>query len=287
MSDLLPADALYGVRVGISISASPDLDRIGLRESHFQQAVAELARLVLTSGGSLAYGGHLDPWGYTAFLLQELRSYGRTARPMLVCLAWQEHRRLPLSELERRREQAGSLAEIVCLDPDGREIDPAEGRGEAPETGIDPQIVRRALTAMRRYMNERIDGRVLIGGKRHGFQGEIPGLVEEALLALEERLPLYLAGGFGGVTLDIARALGVDGGGWLPSPSEGPAQDPRLLAGLERLLAITARPGWDGLRNGLTDAENRRLAASYRPGEIASLVGLGLGRLWRTRGRER
>lgn len=279
MSNLLPADALKGVRIGISASQSSDLARLGLLEDHFRLALAEIARLVLMSGGSLAYGGHLDPTGYTTFLVQELRRYAKTDRGMLVCLAWSVHHSMTLSALDEARREIAPMAEIVYLDPEGREVDPAEGRGEDGEDDLDPSAVRRSLTAMRRYLSERIDGRVLMGGQRQGFLGEIPGLMEEALLALESRQPLYLAGGFGGVTLDIVRALGVDEGDWLPPRPEDPQDDPRLTHGFERLRAIAAGPGWEGLRNGLTEDENRALAASHRPGEIASLVSLGLGRL--------
>lgn len=38
------------------------------------------------------------------------------------------------------------------------------------------------------------------------------GLLEEALYALEAGQPLHLAGGFGGITHDIALRLGVDDG---------------------------------------------------------------------------
>ena len=34
---------------------------------------------------------------------------------------------------------------------------------------------------------------------------------------------------------------------------------------------------WDGCDNGLSDEENSLLVASYRPSEIAALVGKGLG----------
>jgi hypothetical protein len=90
--------------------------------------------------------------------------------------------------------------------------------------------------------------------------------------------PLYLAGGFGGVTADVAKALELDDGRWLPSISSSPAPDIRLLAGLEQLTQIAKKTGWKRSDNGLTDGENFLLAASYRPSEIAALVSLGLGR---------
>ncbi|MGH3687954.1 MAG: hypothetical protein ACRDRE_24160 [Pseudonocardiaceae bacterium] len=275
---LLPPDALRGMRLGISVSESTDLGRLGLLEEHFRLALGEIARVVLVSGGGLAYGGDLRPGGYTEFLEGELQRYGRRDRPLLVCLAWQEHRKLSLSDLLQRRN-LGLLGRVVCLDPEGVEIDPAGGRSEAPVLADDPDVRRRALTAMRRYLGERTDGRVLLGGKRRGFHGEIPGLMEEALLALVAHQPLYLAGGYGGVTLDIARILGIADGSWLPPETGAPPADPRFIDGQARLTALTRAPNWCGMRNGLSDHENRTLATSHRPSDIAALISLGLGRL--------
>jgi hypothetical protein len=172
---------------------------------------------------------------------------------------------------------------MVCLDIDGGVVNYMEGRQEAPERVEDPDIRMRALTSLRRFMSTRIRGRVLLGGKRHGFQGEIPGLMEEALISLQAAQPLFLAGGFGGVTIDILRALDVDQLEWLPPRSEGVAEDPRLLEGFRRLRASarasTFTDTHEILRNGLTEAENHVLAASHRPSHIATLVSLGLGRL--------
>lgn len=278
MTNLLPKDALRGMRLGISVSESPDLDRLGLFEAHFRLALGEITRAVVSGGGELIYGGHLRPEGYTAFMFGELQRYARRDRPLLVCLAWHIHRAMPLTELARFQHELGLLGKVVCLDPNGNEIDPAEGRDEPPILDEDPALRRASLTSMRRYMLRQQDGRVFLGGRQEGFQGELPGLMEEALLALEGGQPIYLAGGFGGITLDIARALKVDDGAWLP-PSESPPEDPRYAKGYEQLLELARSSTWQGLRNGLTDEENRRLAASHRPSDIAALVSLGLGRL--------
>jgi hypothetical protein len=278
MADLLPSDALHGVRIGISVSESPDLDRLGLVEAHFRLAVAEIARAVLVAGGSLAYGGHLEPAGYTTFMVRELQRYARRDQPLQVCLAWQEHRKLALAELKRREREYGLIAEVVCLDQSGQPLpDPYADR---PEDGldvgaVDQQIIRTALTAMRRYSVRQTQGRVLLGGKVAGFQGELPGLAEEALLTVEERKPLYLVGGFGGVTVDIIRALGIDDVKWLPPRSSAAAEDPRLTRGRDQLERVAGQR----VDNGLTGEENRRLAATHRPSEVASLVALGLGRV--------
>lgn len=281
MTPLLRAAALNNRTVGISVSESPDLSRLGLLESHVTVILGEIARVVLASGGTLAYGGHLDPGGYTAFLLSELQRYGhRGPDPLLkVYLACSEHQRLTRDELEQRLT-VGVWGKVVCLDLEGRVIpDPFNGRSPAVGPELDDTQKRDALTAMRRVMAEETDGRVLLGGKRSGFSGALPGLMEEALLTLKAGTPLYLAAGLGGVTADIVRALSIDDCAWLPPVPDAGPDDPRLVTGRNLLMAERKAQEWGGLRNGLSDDENRRLAATHRPGEIATLVGLGLGRL--------
>lgn len=284
--ELLPSDALRGLRLGISVSDSADLARLGLLETHFRLALGEIARCVLVSGGQLTYGGHLDPDGYTVFLVQELYRYSRRDGPLHICLAWPEHRRIALSDLNQEATSLGLYGDITCLDVDGVPVDPVAGRGETPAPEEDNDARARSLTSLRRYMAENTEGRIFLGGKREGFQGALPGLVEEAVIALEHGQPVYLAGGFGGVTLDIVKALEVDDGAWLPALADAPAPDERLTAGLGRLADIRGRDGWQGLDNGLSDEENRKLAVTHRPSEIAALIGLGLGRRFAKAGDE-
>jgi len=277
MADLLPRDALKQQTIGISVSDSPDLSRLGFMDTHIRLAVGEIARAVFVAGGRLAYGGHLGAEGVTAFLMREVDRYGRNDRPLLVMLALQEHRKVPLSQLGALKNGLGLKAEIVCLDRDGQVMQPAHGRGEDIVVIPEGDERRIALTSLRREMVRRTNARILIGGKRHGFQGAFPGLVEEAVMTLEAGQPLYLAGGFGGITYDIAIALGLDVGTWMPRPPDERAPDPRTLAGLSRIREIAHQIG--GVRNGLTADENRRLAASHRPSDIAALISMGLGRL--------
>ena len=275
---LLPANALADVRLGISVSDSPDLARLGLLETHFRLALGEIARCVLVSGGHLAYGGHLRPDGYTAFLMQELSRFSRRDRPLHIYLAWQEHRKLSLTALRAEEKSLGLYGEFVFLNPEGTVVDAYQDRSQEPPVQPDPNIASTSLTAMRRYMAEHTNGRIFIGGRRAGFQGDLPGLIEESLLALEADQPIYLAGGFGGVTADIARTLGIDDGSWLVQRSDAPAPDDRYLMALADLAKFPKIHNWTGIHNGLTDEENKKLAASHRPSEIATLISLGLGR---------
>lgn len=127
-------------------------------------------------------------------------------------------------------------------------------------------------------MTEHTHGRVFVGGKRVGFQGKMPGLLEEAILSVEQQQPIYLAGGLGGITYDIAKALDVNTGEWFPEVASAPPFDERTAEGLSRLRKSVKATGRSSLNNGLSAEENRQLAACHRPSEIATLISLGLGR---------
>lgn len=275
---LLPPSTLSNVRLGISASTSPDIQRLGLLEDHFRLALGELGRTVLVLGGELQYCGHLEPTGYTTFLLNELKRYGRRNRPLSILLAWSVHRRLALSTLQRWDNDLGLCGSLTCLDVQGGHIDVALNRQEEPP-GLPVDQIAASLTAMRIVAAHEAHGRILIGGQRSGYQGVMPGVMEEAAIALEMRHPLFLAGGFGGVTLDLVSVVAPDAAAWLPSTMACDKPDPGYEAAFNHISQLVAGRGWAALANGLDAIENARLAATYRPSEIAALVSLGLGRL--------
>lgn len=275
MSDPLPIGRLNRQRLAISMSDSHDLAQLGLTEAHVNLVLGEVARAVLIAGGTLAYGGHLRSDGFTGFLLNEVERYGPLDYPaLLVCLAWQNHRALTLRDLDAQRGRIEAFADLVFLDPHGNEVDPESGRGDGIAT-VDDDERAPALTAMRVYLEQRSDARLAIGGKRRDFEGRMPGLVEELILAVEQRKPLYLAGGFGGATIDAARVLGAGDTSWFPQPSQ--TSDPHFVYGLTELARVRDAHNWS-LDNGLNSTENDRLIATPRPSEIASLVAVGLYR---------
>jgi SLOG cluster2 len=276
--ELLARESLKGLRLGISVSESADLARLGLVETHLRLAVAEVARGMLVAGARILYGGHLDPNGYTSFLRAEMEKYSRRDRPLTVCLAWQEHRRIPLADLAIAEEDLGLYGTIVYLSADGQEVARGFERTELAEPVEDPALRRQALTALREHMTAKTHARLLVGGKRAGFQGFFPGVLEEALLSIRAERPLFLAGGFGGVTLDVARVLGLDPEGHLGEIGVDQERDAGLSEGLAAIETAAQEAGWRAEQNGLSLDENLRLAATHRPSEVASLVALGLGR---------
>lgn len=273
-TELLPPDALKGKCLGLSVSDSPDLDRLGLLDTHFRMTLGELARTVIIAGGSLYYGGHLQSDGITNFLIEELHRYGRRDRPLKVCLAWTVHRSMSAEQIAEQNEFLGLFGEIYFLSPDGQ---PLKGCvDEPPQQTFTPNERAAALSGLRTFMTDNTDSRIVVGGKRAGFEGAMPGIVQEVLLSLKRRQPLYLAGGFGGATLDVIRTLRPAFAEWLPALPDADGPDQRMTDGLARLRDVASTLKWDGYQNGLSEDENCLLAASYRPSEIAALVGKGM-----------
>ncbi|WP_299810446.1 hypothetical protein [uncultured Roseibium sp.] len=279
-AELLPADALREKRLGISVSDSPDLHRLGLLDTHFRMTLGELTRTVIIGGGSLFYGGHLQSDGITSFLIEELHRYGRRDRPLKVCLAWTIHRSLTAEQIAEQKDFLGLFGDIVFLSEDGDRLDGPHNDPPQQEFTADERA--KSLSGLRNYMTNNTDARIVLGGKRAGFEGAMPGIVEEVLLSLKHRQPLYLAGGFGGATIDIVRALRPSYAEWLPTAEADKDQrDQRLIDGLDALKTMAETQKWDGYENALSDDDNKLLAASYRPSEIAALVGKGLGHLFK------
>jgi hypothetical protein len=274
VGDLNPVDPPSGPNVGLSISRSDDLSRFGLTETHVRMALGEIARAVLVANGRLTYGGHLRPDGYTLFLVQEIERFGRRNRPFTAYIPFSEHRRMSVDQVTGRIREVSVLGSYVFLDPHGAPINPLVNRTSEAET-VETDLERSSLTSARSVMASVVDGRVALGGQREGFRGRMPGVIEEAILAVQAETPLYIAGGYGGIAGDMAVALGIDSKNWL-------GLDVSKSPYLNELRSAVADCGWRPTTNGLTEEENQRLAITYRAGEIASLVMTGLNRITRS-----
>lgn len=157
--NLLGPESLKGLSVGVSVSESADLAKMGLLEDHFRLALAEIARTVLVSGGDLYYGGHLRPDGYTAFLLEELQKYGRRDKPLKVCLNWDEHKNMSNEQIAVQRELMGLFGELMFLDRDGNPLAPQDLERDGDPGNSDEERAQ-SLTGLRRYLARATDARV-------------------------------------------------------------------------------------------------------------------------------
>ena len=265
---MMPAALQTPKTIAISTSDSPDMAALGLSEGHLREAVAEIAIYLLASGASLAYGGDLRREGFTELLLELVMRYRRQEEPQARVtdyLAWPVHILMTADDLDKRSADLREFAQLVLIGLDGHRMS-MDNRLALPPHEPTESEWSEGLTSMRKAMRGETDARVVLGGRIEGYRGEMPGIAEEALLSLESGQPLFLVGGFGGCTRDIAETLGL-GDVWVGSRAAWPGRQR-----FERYYP-------NSLRNGLSPEENQVLAGTPHIEQAVSLVMLGLHRL--------
>ena len=278
LQELISRDALAGMRIGISVSDSDDLSRLGLSKAHAEIAVGEIARAILIAGGSLVYGGRIRPSGFTKYLMHEVSRYGRDQNALTLCLAAPEHRKLSYEELDIADRELDMKGRIVCLDEDGNSIGNVLSTKPVAPQLLDEDVAAHAYSSLRTYMGTITDARVLLGGNLGNFAGNAPGIIEEAVVAVKKRQPILVAAGFGGASALVSRHLQIDDLQWAPEDFPLRPKDKRIDAALTRLDEAVAAFNWVSTLAGLEPGELRQLSASHRASEIAALVVAGISR---------
>ena len=270
-----PRPPAVPIRLGLSISDSADLAALNLRQTDLHAAVESVCRTAMTSGASVVYGGGLASPGFTHRLMALARQHGRYAESLVLCLPAPEHYALDSAEVVAAGRFLGPRGTVIRLDDRGTPIpDGPTGREHiAPAGDGDP------YSAARRYVNTRIDARIVVGGQTSGFQGPIPGILEETTGAVTAQVALYVLAGFGGAAALAATALNLDDLSWAPPGVPARPADTRIDAALAELAEAAATSGWDADLCGLDDADRRALSATHRPSLIAALLARGMSRL--------
>ena len=273
---MTPPDLSPPRNIGISISESPDMQYFGFTDGHLKDAMAGFAIHLLASGANLAYGGDLRDRGFTRLifdLVLRYRPHREKVPPVANYLAWPVHATMTAKDIRALDEELQGFARLVLVGLDGSTMSCDGHRSVQPDTmNQDKWCV--GLTAMRELMREQTDARLVLGGKLEGYKGAMPGIAEEALLAIGAKQPVFLIGAFGGCARDIAETLG------LVDPWAGSLS---TWEGRESFSGYTA----GDLNNGLTPAENRQLASTQHVDQAITLVMIGLRRLRTTEGPER
>ena len=224
--------ALQGRMVAISISDAPDRARLGFPQREVDRALLSLCTALVRAGADIAYGGNLDPDGYTFKIFRHLAGAYAASRDAPF------HHFIPEPVLRRTRyedflgvlrEGTSTVRTEVARGNEFLPVRPSNGgirigadlvRSEADLVEWMGQVPMAdkvaAHTIARRLMVVRADARVVLGGKmgvlaipNDSYQGAMPGIVEEAILTLELAKPLVVLGSFGGAARDIAIALGL------------------------------------------------------------------------------
>lgn len=256
-----------GQTVALSVSESPDLQSLGLSDGDLHDAVCHIVTQLLAGGTGLAYGGDMRVGGFTELLGEPLRRYRAAGVGVTNYLAWPVHAGMETGELaDGVPPNCLGDVSIRLLDMDGGDV-PLRNhqKYEMQPTGNEWSV---GLTAMRRIVCAESDALVALGGRVDGYIGVMPGIAEEALLALEARKPVFLMGGFGGCACGIAETMGL-------------VRSRGTLLGRSKTWDSGEFRGYDGtnLLNGLKPDENAVLAETAHAGQAVSLILRGLGRL--------
>jgi hypothetical protein len=134
------------------------------------------------------------------------------------------------------------------------------------------------------------DTSVCCGGKTAKYQDRLPGVIEEAMLTLEARKPLYVLGGFGGAAaalVELATTRACERLSWkyqIRQNDEGNANLADELSRTPHAIGYSALPamldpGPEVFMNGLSSAENLELGQTTDTVRAADLVTLGLRRV--------
>ena len=220
---------LEGQQIAISISDSPDVDGPeGFTKNLIDDTIIYLARTLISSGATIAYGGDFRMGGYTDQLSELVASYNETATNTESDPEIAERSRVP--KKKRSSEIEKDHAKFLCLYQEAS-IDLAkQSTGDLcvdihhlsnmPSAivpfGKDSYHPKSLyLSDMRRVMANQTMARVIVGGKitprlyendTNGYSGIYPGILEESWRSLLAKKPLYVVGGFGGaagVTADL------------------------------------------------------------------------------------
>lgn len=248
--------ALQDKRVALSVSDAPDRARLGLPAREVDRALFSICTVLVRSGAKIVYGGNLDPEGLTFSMFRHLAGVYVTDKepPFMHIIPESVFRKTSFDTLVSALREGASVVEthahidgnLVPIRAVGNGL--RVGRGGSSKrlggdgefrTWLDAKPVldhASAFSAAREAMTRVSHGRVVLGGKMgllddpcDGYQGAMPGIVEEAILSLAADQPCVPLGAFGGAARDVAIALELlDNSKRVPRGEQSPTYNPSL-----------------------------------------------------------
>jgi hypothetical protein len=207
---------LAGRAVNLSISESNDSAGRGFPKWQVNRVTLQTVAALFGQGVSVIFGHDWREDG----VMEAVYGFARQAQPPVPLpeadaratgqpmlrnlLPWPDTPHLPGQDLERlastlRVESAGLPEHLVRYQD--------EARHAGPGSPLYSYLRARALTHLRHGVTALCDARICFGGRESGAEGRYPGVVEEALLAVRNRRPLYLASFLGGAAAQLVQAI--------------------------------------------------------------------------------
>lgn len=194
--------------IGISISEINGIFDNGFENIHLYTAQEEIAKYLLYTKNKIIYGGDISyksEFNFVKILAQIADSYGNRDVPIInhVCYPLDKNVNINIKAEYNTIIEFREFNELRVKHDD--EI--------MPYSHLEALIpFANNLSLMRTMMAKNTDARIMLGGKHTGYLGKYPGLLEEAYYTLKEGKPLFLIGGFGGISkfiIDLRKGLVV------------------------------------------------------------------------------
>jgi hypothetical protein len=295
---------LAGLVVNLSLSESDDSAKRGFPAWQVNRVMLQFVTALFGQGASIVFGHDWREDGVMeavhGFALQmqpqvplSPEAAAAELQPLLRnILPWPDSPRLSEEEQEQLRptlkvEPAGLPKELQQFDNDAQTA--------GPNSPLYAYLRARGLTFLRHKLNSVCHVRLCVGGRRSGSQGRYPGVIEEALLAVQQNKPLFVAGILGGASEQVVEAVE---GREMPEDFCGPTPIQRLYQQppvnetnvdtyADRVVDRTAvwrefaETGKRQLaeRNGLTIEENHELLHTSVVERAIELVLIGLSHI--------
>lgn len=284
--------AITGKIIGISISNSDDLAKLGFGEAHLEDAKIEIARHLISCGAKLMYGGDLRPGGYTQKLIElvenyKIKSLSSEQEVLVNVVGW------PLQSILPDYFRASLSGRILFQEtglPNDLPKNLSVKKHIEPKTTEEFYVWTRTMSRMRQFMTKENDARIILGGKTTAYKGKYPGIVEEAYLSIEAGKPTFIIGAYGGAAYDVIESLFGNRPLRLTTAYQfqqyqtketavyynkiKPKDQPDIE--FEELVNFFNKKGVKSLNNGLTEEENKRLFETIHIPEMISLILKGL-----------
>jgi hypothetical protein len=211
-----PNRPLSGLSVNLSISESRDSTSRGFPAWQVNRVTLQFVSALFGQGASVIFGHDWRDDGVMeavhGFALQmqppvplSERVAEAEMQPLLRnILPWPDVPRL--SQLEQEQLSSTLRIEPAGLPESLSQLDSA-ARAEGPDSPLYAYLRARGLTFLRHKLNAACDVRICVGGRQSGSQGRYPGVVEEALFAVQDGKPLYLTSILGGASEQVIGAI--------------------------------------------------------------------------------
>ena len=194
--------------IGVSISEINGTFDNGFENIHLYTAQEEISKYLLYTKNKIVYGGDISyksEFNFVKILAEIADSYGNRDVPIINHVCYPLDKNIDINI----KAEYNTIIEF-------REFNELRVKHDdeiMPYSHLEALIpFANNLSLMRTMMAKNTDARIMLGGKHTGYLGKYPGLLEEAYYTLKEEKPLFLIGGFGGISkliIDLRKGLEV------------------------------------------------------------------------------